>query len=294
MEKIIHECNCQLKLDGGNEVPADVLCGVLSNILVVAEKTKSNEVENIKYMVKATAKGSFLIDLAVIAESVLPPLVANGADVINMANNSLQTLSELLKLKTFLKGEKPQKVEEKQGCLKVTNNTGTINVFNLSGDLINNPQVDKALTKIGDALSNGNIPSMIITDTDNEENVVEVSKEDYQYIQHPMAEVDKDRIYENTSDVEFIAKKPDLQGNSQWEIILDERCVRASIEDEAWLEKVKSGVISVNSKQILKAKMRVTIKGDKYNIPIQGSEKYYILEVYSNDEAVKYPQIEIQ
>ena len=103
METIIPECNCRLKLEGNNEIPADVLCGVLSNILVIAEKTKSEEVDRIQYMVKATSKGSFLMDLAIIAESVVPPLIANGPDIINVASNSLEILSELFNLKTFLK-----------------------------------------------------------------------------------------------------------------------------------------------------------------------------------------------
>ncbi len=294
MEKIIHECNCQLKLEGNSEIPADVLCGVLSNILVVAEKTKSKEVDRIQYMVKATSKGSFLMDLAVIAESVMPPLIASGPDIINMASNSLEILSELFNLKTFLKGEKPKTVEERQGCVAVTNNEGTIQIFNIAGDFISNPQIDKAITGIGNSLSDGNVPSMTISDVDNEEDIVEVTEEDYPYIKQPIAPGIRENIFENTVDVEFTAKKPDLQGKSKWGIMLDGRCIQASIEDDEWIKKVQQGLISVNSKKVIKAKMKITQKADKYNVPIAGTEKYYILKVYRSDNTEEYPQLEIE
>ena len=294
MEKIIHECNCQLKLEGNSEIPADVLCGVLSNILVVGEKTKSKEVDRIQYMVKATSKGSFLMDLAVIAESVMPPLIASGPDIINMASNSLEILSELFNLKTFLKGEKPKTVEERQGCVAVTNNEGTIQIFNIAGDFISNPQIDKAITGIGNSLSDGNVPSMTISDVDNEEDIVEVTEEDYPYIKQPIAPGIRENIFENTVDVEFTAKKPDLQGKSKWGIMLDGRCIQTSIEDDEWIKKVQQGLISVNSKKVIKAKMKITQKADKYNVPIAGTEKYYILKVYRSDNTEEYPQLEIE
>ncbi len=294
METIIQECNCRLKLEGNNEIPADVLCGVLSNILVIAEKTKSEEVDRIQYMVKATSKGSFLMDLAIIAESVVPPLIANGPDIINVASNSLEILSELFNLKTFLKGEKPKTVEERKGCVKVTNNEGTIKVFNIAGDFINNPQIDRAITGIGNSLANGNVPSMIISDVDNKEDIVKVEEEDYPYIKQPIVSGIRENIFENTVDVEFTVKKPDLQGKSKWGIVLDGRCIQASIDDDEWIKKVQQGLISVNSKKVIKAKMKITQKADKYNVPIAGTEKYYILKVYSSDNIEEYSQLEIE
>lgn len=287
----IQEYSFKLKLEGENEIPAKILCKLLSNLTLVADKTKPNEAEQISYMVRATSPGSFDIVFNVIAAVAQQAFVGNG-ELINLAKGSIQAILELLKLKSFLKGEKPARVVEKNGCVEVTNNNGTVNNFYINGDYINNQQVDKGLMGIGNALHTSSIPNMVVMDEEETE-LLKISRDEYPYIQQPMADMNTEKIYENTVDVEFTVKKPDLQGKSKWEIILEGRCIHASIEDEEWIKNVQAGYISVNAQQIIKAKMKVTQKGDRYGIPIVGSEKYYVLEVYDNYTRKEYSQIEL-
>lgn len=291
MEKIVHTYDCQLKLEGNNEISADVLCGLLSNILIIANKTKPNEVDSLTYMIKATPPGSFLVDLAIIAESTLPPLVANGGAIIDFASNSVTILSELLKFKSFLKGKKPQKVIEKENGVEITNNYGSINIFNFPSEYAANPQIDKALTHIGNALFNSNTPSMSIRNGKN--NLVQVKQDEYEYIKQPTVDESMEKTYENEFDADFVVRKPDLQGQSKWGIILNGKQINATIEDDIWLQKVKIGEVSTASNIVAKARMKVTQKIDKYGALVDGSAKYTVLKIYSYDTPIAYTQITV-
>ena len=272
----------ELKLKGDNEISAKSLCGVLENLILVAENTIPDGASQINYMVKATAKGSFAIVFNAIATLSQQLTIGNG-EIINLAKNSIQTISEILKLRKFLKGEKPKKIEDKGNGVNVTNNYGTINYFNVPQEYINNKNIDKGMIGLANALSGGNYPGMVITDKEMNEEIITVPKEDYEYIKQPLANEDTEKIYENEYRIDFTVKKADLQGNSKWDIILDKKCVSVTIEDTEWLKKVQSGMISVNSKKILKGKIKVTQRGNKYGMPIEGTEKYYLMKVYDND-----------
>lgn len=293
MAEDIQSYEFELKLQGDNEISAKSLCGVLENLILVAENTKPDGASQIKYMVKATTKGSFVIDFNVIATLSQQLLIGNG-EIINLAKNSIQTISEILKLRTFLKGEKPKKIEEKGNGVNVTNNYGTMNFYNVSPEYINNKNIDKGMSGLANALSGGDYPGMVIIDKETNENIVTVPKEDYEHIKQPLASEDTEKIYEHEYNIAFTVKKPDLQGNSKWDIILDNKCVAVTIEDSEWLKNVRAGMISVNSKKILKAKIKVTQKGNKYGMPIEGTEKYYLVKVYDSDsDKESYLQYEI-
>lgn len=73
---------------------------VLSNLILVVEKTKTDEAEQIKYMIKATSPVSFVIDFNALATIAQQVFVGNG-ELINLPKNSIRTIAELLKLKFF-------------------------------------------------------------------------------------------------------------------------------------------------------------------------------------------------
>lgn len=75
----------------------------------------------------------------------------------------------------------------------------------------------------------------------------------------------------------LIIKKPDLIGNSKWELILDKK-IEAKISDAEFLSKIKNREIQFSSGDKLICELQIlTSLDDEYNVL---KSEYIVLKVY--------------
>ena len=83
-------------------------------------------------------------------------------------------------------------------------------------------------------------------------------------------------------------KKPDLIGNSQWDLYLQGKVIRARILDTAWLGDFHDRTIELKSGDALDALLEITLlktaEGDFVGY------RYQVLKVYDVEERVRYVQ----
>lgn len=287
MDVKYQNCNIELKFLGENEVPAKLYCDVLANIIAATEEVKSTEIDNYEINIKATKPGSFITDLAIQA-SVVWNLITE-TQMINFALEGIKLVTEYLKLKVFLKGDKPKNVTEKEGKIMVENNYGDITYISnqfYDNSSIGSQKLDYCSSVIGDGLSKSQIPGVQILNKDDNTNLLDLKKENYKYLKAPLYE-SVETLHTQIIDCYVRIKKADFTG-CKWQFEY-KKTINAIIEDEQWLSDVNDGNISIHGRTNVKVRMKIEQILDNNNRVVDNSEKYYILKVL---EVEKYQQTE--
>lgn len=223
------------------------LDGAVQLIDYISRSLDDNSFINVK--VKGSRKGSFLIDLIAIAKDKLSFF---NTENISFAKLCIDTFCGLLKLKKHLKGDKPKSVKEiSEGMYLVENKDCeniTVNnyVFNLQG-----PECDQAIKRI---FPNCNRPGIYVKKHD--EIAVEIDKQDFDVMVKDIEmNTNENKIIKTSSDVTVKIKKPDFTGGSKWELIYNNKIIKAAIKDTVFMDNIHKGEISITA--ITNAKVKL-------------------------------------
>lgn len=276
VDYIVQKEYFKLKYEGDNEISLDVLSETLNAINELTKLAVDNKFKY-EYRISACEKGSFVLDIFSIAQVASNLLTV---DNILYIKNSLSTIKEWLEIKKHLKNSPPKKVEKVDGGVSITNTSGDVYHSSLDGaQILCNSTINNLVMNIGCHLSNGKRKGFQLID-DNGSNVISISEEDYPVLSSEADIMPKNKIKKETAEKKLlIVIKPDLYGDSQWELFYNKR-IKVKIEDKDWKRQVENHQVSFTKGTQLRADLRIEIELDENLMPIEDTDKYFIEKVY--------------
>lgn len=174
----------KIKFDGRkHEIDANILINNLIHITTIIQEINRNldSGKKIEINVKALEKGSFLIHLGLdetLIESLKNLLTKENIEV---ASKIITTFASIIKLKKFLKGKDPEKIENNGDKVRIQNEQGqVIYVENFVQNIYNNPVINDALSQSFETLENEeSITGYEVTDR-NENPLVRVDRNEFE------------------------------------------------------------------------------------------------------------------
>jgi len=270
-EYVNSSSSLSVNFKGDNDIYANTLVNTVNNLIdLLDEATSLCDAEALaKLKITNVKHGSFVIEFGAFVS--LAPIISSSACTI------LQTIIHALKIKQFLKNDKPDSVEKGDETTKITYNGENIIVINNSYNLYNRPTANE---KISDFFSD------IAQDTTHEglELISEGEKllftpTEIKELSIPTQLKDLDVIMDSIeNERQLIIRKPDLMCKSKWEFY-DSGRISATIEDEEFINRVKSGEVSFTSGDRLDAILKTEFELDNNNLPKEGSERHYVTKV---------------
>ncbi|WP_446897674.1 hypothetical protein ACSVC9_11755 [Clostridium sp. LBM24168] len=252
---------------GENEIEIKTLLSTLESTLELINYVINKDQEDafIKINVKGTQRGSFEIELQALA-GIVPTLITSQS--INLAKTCIDSVVGLLNIKKHLKGEPPKSVDSGGEVVKIENCTCdkievNVNTYNLYSE-----DSDRMISKI---FSNCDRESFAIKQ-DNEKKIL-IEKPEFENMikEVSLDSITQERVVKNITQVELYIKKPDLTGNSQWELIypLRNKSIKAVVDDRNFVNKIHSGDISINAKTTIIVELEIETYLDEFNEKIK-------------------------
>lgn len=270
---------------GENEIELKTLINTLDATLELIEyvSNRTEDCAEIKVNVKDAQKGSFKVNFEAMV-AIIPTLFT--IQNINLAKTCIDTVCGLINIKKHLKGEKPKSITkegekvviENNSCEKIIVDNRTFNFYN--------SQVDETISKI---FSYCDREYYEIKGENS--NSVRVSSEEYEFMKRNI-NIEEERVVRSTITSAFKVKKPDLTGNSQWELIdiNNNKVIKATIEDEKFINEVHEGYVYINSKTTIFAELEIETTLNKYNESVKDVYKITKVLHLKND---RYMQLRI-
>ena len=278
-----------IKFEGENDIYLETLALSL-NSTINTLKSISDEVlsENdfCKFKVINIQKGSFEIVIQTI-QAIAPQLFAVAPQIESVVS-IFKTIWDIRK---HLKGELPKKIEQVDDKVKVENNEGAVNVFNSKSVnvYINNPAIEKALAELSKTVSEDstrNGLSLSYVDSGGEKQDVIIPKNELRLLSRPI-DVEKlgSNMVENVMITDVIVHKPDLIGDSKWNLFLNASRIAANIEDRTFLEQVRAGEILFSGKTTMQVTLVSRFKVNQQGQPEPGVKpSYKIIKVHKVEQ----------
>lgn len=263
---------------GENAIDADILTSSLGSIVDAYRSClKAQYPENeatVSINICAFAPGSFDVELESIVH-LLPIVATSLPTAVECAKNFI----EIIKLKRDLKGKKPISVEKENGKARIVNSEGETNYYNSTvyNVFVNTPAIDSSLSAVFDSLAPSTRPKVTVQTSNGK---IEIPQKKYTTMCIPIVDelepVDDLKV-ESIVEEKLLLKSPDFLGNSKWSFHYDGKTIRASIEDEEFMENVKRGKVKLSAGVRLPVKMLIQVfMNEKLEIE---RKSYTILEV---------------
>lgn len=275
-DRITFSENFEIRFKGDNSIDIQQLFGYILGIEEAYKACLSAQYNAPATTLRAVAikEGSFLIGL----QSV----VALAPDIIThlpAAIDSVKTLLEIIKIKCELKGQKPTKIEEDGRIAKITNCDGDVHYHDctVTNLYFNDCKIDEGLIRAFAAASTGK-PKEAVQITSGEDSI-EIAESEYPAMITTIVEPKEkdDNKMVKVIQTELLVKKADLIGNSKWDFINGNKKIAATIEDEAFLERVHSGQVKFASGVKILVQLRIEADFDEYLSP--RNHKYFVEKV---------------
>lgn len=264
-----------IKFEGENEISLSTLTSTLSsfdNLTKIAAKDRFKY----EYKIKAFRKGSFEIELssiALIVSNLLTP------DNVKFVKECISTVKEWIEIKKHLKGKPPYKTEREDDKVKITNVSGESFLTSTDGaEILNNSQINANLIIIGSYLSGGSRKGFSIEDKEGK-NILNIADNEYDYISSDAEIAPKKILNKQTIRTTLVVYKPDLSGNSKWELFYNVR-INAKIEDDHWKKQIENHAVSFTRGTQIEVDLRIEVPLDDNNMPIDNKTEYFIEKVY--------------
>ena len=227
----------------------------------IAKGVESTKDKEVSVDLIATREGSFEADLAIVIRDIaevapaLIPLLIDGR-VISSTKQLIDIFKQLIQVKKFLKGEKPNKIEIVQNNgsphVAIHGNSGTINVNVATYNLLQTEGASKKLHKIVQPLLKEDAELDSIEILEENEESVQISKPEAHYFEK---EEELQMIEHKVRGIITAMDRKTYNGKIS---ISDKRInFEIEIEDIKKLDKVVDGLI-----ESMKNKIAITIMGE--------------------------------
>lgn len=248
------------KFDGETSIDVDLLT---RSLYYVAQAYKSCMVAHygddaeISIDICAFQPGSFEVILQSVVD-IVPVVMSQAPHVVECTKNFI----EMIKNKRELKGLTPKSVDSENGKTRIVNSEGNIsyhnsNVYNF---YLNNSAIDSSLSNAFAALAESLRPAVSFKAEDSTTTTVTIPQEAYSEMRTPIVDeilpADLQRM-ESTVTEALLLKSPDFLGNSKWGFFYNGKTILASIEDESFKQRVRSGNVKLSAGVKIPVKMRI-------------------------------------
>ena len=254
----------KIKFEGENSIDAELFARTINNTveLVKASAKAINPDAFLRLEIKATQDGSF--------ETIIDAVVKykdNLFNVGNLAKDITEGFLSFLQIKQLLGSKTAKNVINKGNKTTIISQedrqiTAPQNIYNyyISGN------VDNIISNAANDLKNGNRPVVIETGNKN----LRLTKEDYDNMSIPIVEKNKSIVSKENTEIirecELTIKKPDLIGNSRWEVIFAGRPINVKIDDKVFITQIKEGKIKISGGYRLITDLNICTETDsEYN-----------------------------
>jgi hypothetical protein len=237
----------KLKYEGKlHQIDSNTLVNSLFNMTAAMQEINSelskefNIKTRLQIKVNAFSDGSFLVHLELvrdIIEDLLAPAVVVGAQID--IKTLIKVLIDFIKLKHFLKGEKPERVREIKDSVIINNNGGTITVNkNTYKIYTKNLVVNEAINKNFETLQEDDaIDGFKITDK-KDKPLIQIPKDDFKNLT-PRNMLLEEKIKTMTiPKANLYIVKLAFEETYKWQFYYEGNKISAGIEDKSFLERI--------------------------------------------------------
>ncbi|NLU24115.1 MAG: hypothetical protein GXW99_05245 [Clostridiales bacterium] len=266
---------------GDHEVDALSVSKAISSLVELSSAISENEYPDaeIRLSVKAVSPGSLIFDFVAaaspIVQSVLTP------DSISCAADIIEIMGAAFKVKRFLKGKAPAKKENADSKIKITREDGSTLELPASSNVyfIDN-RIDRSVTNIINSarLSNG------VTGISVQANeIIEIPRDEFDQCatEIPINELlGTDTIESLRQNETIFIRSADFSGTLKWRFSGAETFA-ATVSDEQFVDRVKSGEIAIRAKMYLIADVKVSVQIGPDGMPDESRRTYDVVKVHS-------------
>lgn len=283
------ESHYEFKYEGDNHyININTLLSSQFHFSAIIQEVKSDIFPNIKLDVKVKSfeKGSFDVN-QLIEVSAVTGLFA--MENIEYVKTIFSTISEIISIKKFLKGEKADKAIEKGDKVELTINlNGKNNTLKIGKDAFKiytgNKIVNEALIQDVKTLdADEEIKGIKLTEKKSGQVIIDVPREDF-------SEIDYDNPYlvkEEDSDERIKQVNVGIQKwetvpkkNSKWSLIYENRIInQVVIRDEDFLKRILEEKLRFGAGDSLAVDLLIKLKKDEYSGMFL-EDKFEILKVH--------------
>lgn len=262
-----------------HEVDVETLIGCLMHTSkIIQEVNRELDTEKkIEVKIKALEKGSFEVHIQLV-EKLLSSLYSNNN--LSIASNIVTVVGGLYGFAKYLKGKKPKNIEEqKNGSVKITNDSGDVTIIN--GDVYTiyneNKIVRDSISRQFAVLNKNEDISGFKFQSDNVD--VYIPEEDFDPISVKMDtldEISKEPIREVVKDKKILIIRPSFDKDLKWDFVYEGRKISAKMEDEEIIKYIDEGeqfakgdfmLVDIEVTQFYDADLGVhLVTGDSYKI----------------------------
>lgn len=267
-----------ISFGGENSIDAETFSKSINNTIELLKESALANDPNcfIRLEIKTNQSGSF--------ETVIDAIVKYTENIFNkdnakLAKEILDGFLNFLKIKEHLKGKKAKKIE---------NNEKEKAIQNQDNEILKVPK------KIGDAyFQNSKIDNIIVNNftilmengrsnykIKTSEREITINQSSYEFMKQNIVDENPTAktVKQKPIVVDLLVKKPDLLGDSKWQFIFNKN-IEAKIEDEVFLEKVRTRQIVILAGDKINCELEVEYDlSDRLEI-IPKSERYNIKKI---------------
>lgn len=269
-------------IDGGYEIDAILLSKIINDMAKLVEYS-GKEIDPdifIKMNVTAFKDGCFQIDFSTVCLAAAT-LLQSVTSSINVAADTIDLLKTLFRVKTFLKGESPQSVEELNDSIIITNSkNSTLEVSKHAKIVLNNCHIDNFISDISTCTRQHNSDSGFTLESStgkesfNSEDIFNMS------INLPENSIVTRQFQTIKTNLGILIA--DFSGKRQWEMSYKNERIRVTIEDSKFLDKIHNGKLSITAGDYINCTLEISIELDSEGIQKKDTLKYTVLEVYGD------------
>ncbi|OPX89439.1 MAG: hypothetical protein A4E53_01516 [Pelotomaculum sp. PtaB.Bin104] len=223
----------------------------------VGKKTVPGEEFQLK--IDATEKGSFVVVLEIVKKAAgnLLDLFASPQTTLDSLSKIIAIVVNIMNLKKFLKGEKPEQVTVQDGNVIVVKDGGQIivaeNVYKIYAENSEiNHQMEKSYEKLSD---NPEIEGVVF---ENENNVFVAGRADLFNMARENQLIAEQEIKELKRDVRLSIVKIVFQKNRKWEFVYEGSKISAYMADDTFWRLIDEGRLRFSKGDVIVADLEIT------------------------------------
>lgn len=264
---------------GDYEVNALSLVKVIGSLLDMSKIVAETEFPDAEFTmnVKAVTQGSLKFDFVAVVSQATKTIFSAGA--MSYAANLIEVLGSFFAIKKALKGNRPQKVEQRDGKTFITTNEGLYIEAHAGANIyFNDNRIDRSVSRVFEAAQESGGATGVTVTTDR---TVEITRDEFDICAKDvdLTCISDDCITTIRSKEMLFVRQPDFTGGLKWKFIGDQN-ISASVLDDDFMERVRNGKVDINSKTYIIADVQVKIPKKSNGLPDPSRTTYDVLKVY--------------
>lgn len=264
---------------GNNDVNALAVSDAIKSLVEMSTAVAEKEYPDVEFRltVRAVEPGSLefvFAAVAIAAQSILTP------QNVEYAANMISVMSAAFSIKKFLKGRSPKRKLEVDDKIVITRADGeTLVIPKGAGVYFVDARIDRSVSNIINSAKSSDGVTGIAIDADQR---VEILRQEFDGCapEIPVDSVDEETMVAVRYSEPLYIRQADFSGGLKWRFTGAEN-ITASISDEDFLNRVKSGRQEIRAKTYIIADVKVTICIGPDGLPDETRRTYEITKVHS-------------